>query len=101
MKGTHHIFVSVKIDTGLSADTAVYLRKKRRRDLDKPDAPEIGRCCEAGHIADYAAAQGNDQIMPVKSVLDQHSVDHSDVVEGLIRLTGRKDAGAYRPETCG
>ena len=48
------------VDADLAADRAVHLRQQRRRHVHERDAAQVGRRGEAGHVADDAAAEGDD-----------------------------------------
>ena len=71
VKRSDHVFILLKIDTGLAADTAVHLSQERCRNLEKIDAPQVGGCDESGQIAHNTAAQGDEQVAAIKMVLDQ------------------------------
>ena len=71
MKSSDHVFVLVKVHTCLAAYTAVHLREKCCRDLDKVNASEIRRCSKSGEIAYHTAAKRNHKTLAVKLILDQ------------------------------
>ena len=49
------------VDADLAADGAVDLREQRRRHVDERDAAQVGGRGESGHVADDAAADGDDR----------------------------------------
>ena len=65
MEGTHHVFIGVKIDTGLSADTGIHLRKKCGRDLYKIHTAKVSRCDESAEITGNASAQCDEKVLSV------------------------------------
>ena len=79
MKCSDHIFILVKIHTGLSSHTAVDLCQKARRNLDKTNSTQIGRRCIACQIADHAASQRQNRGPPVDTQTEQliqQAIDH-------------------------
>ena len=49
------------VDADLAADRAVDLREQGRRHMRERDATEVGGSGEAGHVADDAAAEGDER----------------------------------------
>ena len=49
-----------QVDAGLAADRRIDLGDERRRDLDEPDAAQVGRGQEPGRVAERAAADGDE-----------------------------------------
>ena len=67
MKSSDHIFILKKIHSGLSSDTAVYLRQQGCRNLNEINSPEIGCRGKSGHVPHDTAAKSNQQVFSVKN----------------------------------
>ena len=93
MEGTDHVLVLTEIHTGLAADGGIHLGQQRGGDLNKADAPHVGRCGKTSHIPDDAAAEGNQKIIPIKIVLNGPLVNLCDAVGVLILLSSLQDQG--------
>ena len=91
MKSSDHVFVLVKVHTCLAAYTAVHLREKCCRDLDKINASEIRRRSKSGKIAYHTAAKRNHKALAVKLVLNQCLVQLLHRIQVLVSLTCLKD----------
>ena len=59
MEAADQVLAGAEVDACLAADGGVYLRQQRCRHLDEIDAAHVDGCEKAGHIADDAAAEGN------------------------------------------
>ena len=78
MKCSYHVFVCVKINTGLSPDTGIHLREQCCRDLNKSDASQIGSRSKSGQITDHSTAQCHQHIFSVKFFQDQMLIEIPD-----------------------
>ena len=64
-----------EVDAGLAADAAVHLGQQRGRDLHEVQAPRVRGGGEAGHVAQDAAAQGDDDRAPVGGVVVERLIE--------------------------
>src|SRR5271156_5391195 len=105
MKGADEVLPVPGIDPRLAADAGVDLRKKRGRDLDETDAPAQSRGAESREIADYAAAECDDNVPPLDSRLDQRIRNTSEFGIALRSFAGRANdrrrAQARSTQACG
>ena len=86
MEGTDHVLIGTEIDPRLSADRAVDLRKKRRRNLNETDASHIRRRREARHIPDDTTTECDEDIIPVEARLDRRRINLRDRIRVLMLL---------------
>ena len=88
------------VDADLAADGTVDLREQRSRHVRQGDAPQVGRRRETHHVADHAAADGDDGDAALGRHADQGVVDPGDGLGVLGALAvGDEDAfpAAERP----
>ena len=74
------------VDAGLAAHRGVDLRQQRGGYLDEVDAPLVAGRRKAGHVADHAAADGNQAAVPIEPVLQQGVEDPVEDVQILVFL---------------
>ena len=74
------------IDADLAADGAVDLREQRRRHVNERDAPQVGGRGEAGHVADDAAAEGDERGRAIGVRANERVVDADDRRQLLVTL---------------
>ena len=55
VESAYHIFVGIKVHTGLPTDSGVHLGQQCRRDLDEIHAAEIGCSDESAEVSRDAA----------------------------------------------
>ena len=74
MESTYHVFILLQIYSGLTSNTAVHLRKKCCRNLNKIDTAKI--CCrtKSCKITYHTASKRNDQTLTVQFFLDQYFI---------------------------
>ena len=82
------------VDADLAADRAVHLREQRRRHMHQRDAPQVGRRREARHVADHAAAEGDERGRAIGVRADERIVDadHRGRAACAARRPGRESA---------
>ena len=73
IEGADQVLAERVVHADLAADRAVHLREQRRRHVDERDAAQVGRRREAGHVADDAAAEGDERRRAVGVRADQAS----------------------------
>ena len=71
------------IHADLAADGAVHLRQQRRRHVNERDAAQVRRRREAGHVADDAAAEGDQGRRAIGVRADERVVDARDACSCL------------------
>jgi hypothetical protein len=71
VKRADHVLAERMIDPGLAADRRIDLRQQAGRDLHERHAALITGGGEPGHVADHAAAQGDDGGAPVATGREQ------------------------------
>ena len=91
MKRANQILALRMIDADFAADRAVDLREQRRWHVDERDAAEICGRGEAGHVADDAAADRNEDGASIGVRPDQRIVDAADGLEVLEALAVSDD----------
>ena len=74
MKRADQILAEGMVHAHLAADGAVDLREQGRRHLDQLDAAQVRRGDEARHVADDAAADGDDAGAAIGLQLDERLV---------------------------
>src|SRR5271166_1842980 len=89
MKGANQVLPMARIDPRLAADAGVDLREKRGRNLDQSHAPSQSRSAKPREVADYAAAERNDDVSTFDSRLDQRVGNASEFSIALRGLAGR------------
>ena len=75
VKRADHVFAEQVVDAGFAAHGGIDLAEQGGGDLDEGDAALVGGGSKAGQIADYAAAEGEDDGAAVGMVLQQAGVD--------------------------
>ena len=102
MKGPDQVLATRGVDRRLAADRGIDLRQKGRWNLHHVDAAHVERRRQTGQITDHAAAEGDDQVAPVQTEVQQ-AVDHPlKFSERLRTLAGRNgqqpgaDAGGLK-----
>ena len=91
VEGADHVLAERVVDAGLAADRGVHLGEQRRRQLHEVDAALVARRGEARHVADDAAAEGDDGAAPVEPLAEQRLVDPFERLEVLVRLALGED----------
>ena len=79
------------VDADLAADGAVDLREQRRRHMHQRDAPQVGRRREARHVADHAAAEGDERGRAIGVRANERIVDADDRGQLLVTLAVRDE----------
>ncbi len=85
------IFALRVVDADFAADRAVHLRQQRCRHMHEGDAAQVGGRGEAGHVADDAAAEGDERRRAVGLRDDERVVDARDGLEVLVALAVRHE----------
>ena len=89
VEAADEVFAGGEVDAGFAADGAVDLREQRGGDLDVADAAHVDGGEEAGHVADDAAAEGDEDGVAVGAVRGRAaSRRRFDGGEALVLLAG-------------
>ena len=83
------------VDAHLATDRAVHLRQQRRWHVHERDATQISRSREPGHVADDAAAEGDDRRAAISRDLDERVVDARHRAELFEPFAVRDENGLY------
>jgi len=81
------------IDPGLAAHRGIHLGEEGGGDLNERYAALITGGGETGHVADHAAAQGNERDAAIAVVLQQRIEDAVQNFQGLVLLAVRQNHG--------
>ena len=71
VEGSGEVFAGGEVDAGLAADGGVDLREGGGGDLDVADAAHVDGGEEAGHVAEDAAAEGDEDGVAVGVVVGE------------------------------
>ena len=85
IEGADQVLAERVVDAHLAADGAVHLRQQRRRHVHERDAAQVGRGGEAGHVADDAAAEGDERGRAVGVRADERVVDARDRLRAVLK----------------
>jgi hypothetical protein len=86
MERSHQILALRKVNPRLPPDRRVYLSEQRRRHLNNIDSAHVNRSRETSHVADYAAAEGDQErsaIRPATHHLAQQAFRRPDRLVAL------------------
>ncbi len=91
----YHVLAERMIDTGLAAHRRIHLCQQRGRYLDERHTAQVSRGRIAGHIADHAAAQGDQWRTALATILEQRVIDQVQRIGIFIRFSiGQNDSHA-------
>ena len=90
MEGADEILAAAGVDAGLAADGGIDLRQQRRRHLHDAHAAPDDRRCEAGEVADDAAAERDDDVVPLDA-RGEDAVDDLGEVGGSFSILRRAE----------
>ena len=74
MESPYHVFIRIKVHPCFSANAAVHLGKKGRRNLYKGDSPQIGRGSKPTQISGNTSSKSYQHIAAVKLFLNQEFI---------------------------
>ena len=86
MERSDQVLALRQVDRGLAADRRIDLRDERRRDVDERDTAQVRRGEEPGGIAERAAADRDDRLVPFDAAsgeLAGRGLDHGQPLRGL------------------
>ena len=93
VEGADQILAERMIDPDLAANRRVHLRQKRRRDVHERDAAQVAGGGESRHVADDAAAEGDERRLAIGVGPDERLVDPRDRLQRLEALAVRHEDG--------
>ena len=96
VEGADQVLALRRVDRGLAAHGTVHLGQQAGRNLDEVGAPAQDRRRETGQVADHAATQRDDHVIPPHPLRDQpagHALQFGEALRGLPRRQGQDGGG--------
>ena len=91
VEAADEVLAGGEVDAGLAAEGGVDLREDGGGDADVADAAHVDGGEEAGHVADDAAAEGEQDGVAVGTGVGELLGEGLDVGEALVALAGREE----------